>query len=270
MKLVKCMTVAGSDSGGGAGIQGDLKTFAALGAYGMSVITALTAQNTKEVRAIHAVPPDFVAEQFRAIMDDIGCDSIKTGMLATEEIIEVVADQLESNPRIPIVVDPVMVSTTGARLLEVTAVKAMVFRLLPLATVVTPNAPEAEILAGCRISSVDDAVRAAEQIARLGPGTVLVKGGDADIEPDNVIDVLYHAGTPFVLRSRRVPTRHTHGSGCCLASAICVGLGQGLDVRAAVDLGRDFVRRAIKNAVAIGAGNSPVNHLHGFKENLTG
>jgi hydroxymethylpyrimidine/phosphomethylpyrimidine kinase len=258
-----CLTIAGSDPGGGAGIQGDLKTFTVLGAYGMAVVTALTAQNTIGVTGVHPVPPDFVRLQLATVLDDIRVDAAKTGMLATSDIIGAVADELLSRPAFPLVVDPVMVSTTGARLLAEDAVQVVRTRLLPLATLATPNAPEAEVLCGFPIRTVTDAVRAAAEIRAMGARAVLIKGGDSDLEPGFVVDVLSAGdGEPTVLRGRRIVTGNTHGSGCALASAICAGLANGSSVSAAVSAARRFIQGAISSAFRVGSGAGPVNHLH--------
>lgn len=255
-----CLTIAGSDPGGGAGIQGDLKTFTVLGAYGMAVITALTAQNSLGVAGVHAVPPDFVRLQMRTLFDDIPVSAAKTGMLATAEIIAAVLAELPAG--LPLVADPVMVSTSGSRLLEESAIDAVRRLLMPRCTIATPNAPEAEVLTGIAIHCVDDAVRAGLAIAAMGARAVLVKGGDSSIEEGRVVDVLVADGTTTVLRSPRVETPHTHGSGCALAAALCVGIARGLSVTASVDLARRFVAAGIRSARAVGGGNGPVDHLH--------
>ncbi|MCX7019782.1 MAG: bifunctional hydroxymethylpyrimidine kinase/phosphomethylpyrimidine kinase [Candidatus Sumerlaeota bacterium] len=261
MIIPHCLTIAGSDSCGGAGIQGDLKTFTVLGAYGMAVITALTAQNTGEVRGVHAVPADFVRLQLATVLDDIRCDAAKTGMLANADIVRAVAGELGRRPRFPLVADPVMVSTSGARLLEEDAVDAVRGRLLPLCAVATPNAPEAEILTGVKIRAIEDAERAARAIHGMGAAAVLVKGGDVEYEPGTVTDVLYDGVTASRLRSRRIASRTAHGSGCALASAICVGLARGHSVHEAVDMARRFVYKAIAEGRIIGREAGPVNHL---------
>lgn len=260
----RCMTIAGSDSGGGAGIQGDLKTFAALGAYGMSVIAALTAQNSHEVRGVHDVPPAFVRQQLQTVLDDIPCDGAKTGMLSSAPIIQAVVEELASRPRFPLVVDPVMVSTSGARLLSPDAVEAVRVLLLPMATLATPNSAEAEVLAGFAIQSLEDSKRAAAAIHGLGCKAVLVKGGDFCSGQDSVFDVFYDGDKFEVFRSARLDTPNTHGSGCALAAAICVGLAKKLSVIEAIKQARLFVHDAIAQAYAIGSGPGPVNHLHHF------
>lgn len=260
-RIPRCLTIAGSDSGGGAGIQGDLKTFTVLGAYGMTVITALTAQNTLGVSSIETVSPEFVRRQMQAVLEDIGCDAAKTGMLASAAIVDAVADELENYPDIPLVVDPVMVSTSGAQLLEPEAIDGLIRRLLPRATIVTPNAPEAEILSGYRIDSLDAAIRAARAILKMGAGAVLLKGGDATYSADHVDDIFASSDGVEILTSARIATPHTHGSGCALSSALCVGLAHGWPVDKAVAMARQFIHRAIAHAQPLGRGHGPVNHL---------
>lgn len=261
MAHLNCLTIAGSDSGGGAGIQGDLKTFTVLGAFGMSVITALTAQNTVGVASVLAIPATMVRDQLRAVLDDIPCNAAKTGMLANAEIIEVIADELRARPRFPLVVDPVMVSTTGATLFNRADIEAMREVLLPLAAVATPNSSEAEALSGMPVRTVDEAKTAAVAIARMGPEAVLITGGHLDDTADELVDVLLSEGEFHLLRSPRVFTPHTHGSGCALASAICVGLAQSMPLLDAVNFAREFIHGAIRTAGPLGAGNGPVNHL---------
>lgn len=258
-----CLTIAGSDPSGGAGIQGDLKTFTALGAYGMAVLTALTAQNTCEVRGIHEVPPEFVASQIATVLDDLPCHAAKTGMLASAAIVQAVVSELRRHPQLPLIVDPVMVSTSGARLLDEMAVDAVRRELLPLATIVTPNAPEAEVLAGITIRTPEDAERAARLIYEFGPQSVLVKGGDFAPQSSQVTDLLFDGTTVTRWTSPRIPTRHCHGSGCALAAALCVHLAQKSDLLPAVESARQFVQNAIRYALPIGSGNGPVNHLQG-------
>lgn len=258
-----CLTIAGSDPGGGAGIQGDLKTFTVLGAYGMAVLTALTAQNTREVRGIHEVPPDFVTAQLATVLDDIPCHAAKTGMLAGASIVRAVAGELRRRSCFPLVVDPVMVSTTGARLLDENAVESIRRELLPLAAIVTPNAPEAEVLAGMPIRTLEDAEQAARAIHAFGPQAVLIKGGDFEPQSPEVTDLFFdgHALTRWT--SPRIPTRHCHGSGCALAASLCVFLAQGQSPISAVESARRFIRSAIRHALPLGGGNGPVNHLRG-------
>jgi hydroxymethylpyrimidine/phosphomethylpyrimidine kinase len=256
------MTIAGSDSGGGAGIQADLKTFAALGVYGTSALTAVTAQNTLGVTAVHEVPPEVVAVQIDAVVSDIGADAVKTGMLASVPIIEIVAAKLRQYRLPNLVVDPVMVAKSGDRLLRPEAVAALRELLLPLATVVTPNLPEAEILVGRPLPD-DEAVRdAAREIVALGPRAVVMKGGHA--AGDVVVDVLFDGVSFREYAAPRVDTRSTHGTGCTFASAIAAGLAQGLGVEEAVAQAKEYVTAALRNAKPIGGGHGPVHHFYGF------
>jgi len=257
----RVLTVAGSDSGGGADIQADLKTFAAFGAYGASVITAVTAQNTVEVRAIHEIPPHVVAAQLDAVLDDIGADAVKTGMLFSAAIIEVVAERLRAHDVRHLVVDPVMVAKSGDRLLREDAVAALRERLLPLAEVVTPNAAEAGVLAGMEVDDLRTARQAAHWIAAMGPKVVIVKGGHLGGERSD--DLLFD-GAEEVLPGRRVATRHTHGTGCTFSAAIAAGLAAGLDVRAAARQAKAYLQGAIEHAEPLGAGHGPVNHFWRF------
>lgn len=254
------LTIAGSDSGGGAGIQADLKTFSALGVYGASAITALTAQNTAGVRAIHDVPPAFVAEQLLAVLEDIEVDAIKIGMLSTAGIIEAVADVLEGYPSIPVVLDPVMVATSGDALLRDGARATLVARLLPLAALVTPNAPEAALLSG-RALARDEAELGA-QARRLGARATLVKGGHLDGALS--VDLLLAGGTVTRFAKPRVPTANTHGTGCTLSAAIAAGLACGLALADAVAAAERYVHAAIlaADSLGVGRGRGPVHHFH--------
>ncbi len=257
----RVLIVAGSDSGGGAGIQADLKTVTALGGYGMTAVTALTAQNTLGVFGIHQVPPEFVARQIEVTVSDLGCDAIKTGMLATAPIIEAVADALDAHaPDVPWVVDPVMVAKGGHRLLAEDATEALIARLVTRAAVITPNLPEAEVLSGMTVRTVADMERAAVRLLETGAGAVLLKGGH--LEGDTVIDLLITAEGAERFESPRIDTPHTHGTGCTLASAIAAGLARGLAVRAAVVRARAYVTEAIRTAPGLGAGHGPLNHGH--------
>ncbi len=260
----RVLIVAGSDSGGGAGIQADIKTVTALGGYAMTAITALTAQNTQGVTAIQEVPPDFIAEQMTVVLDDLGADIIKTGMLHSAEVINTVCDVLDGRD-IPIVVDPVMVAKGGAELLQGEAVATLKSRLLPMARVLTPNLPEAEALSGIVIDGVAALERAAHVLFKAGAGAVLMKGGhmtDA-ASADTVTDLLFEDGALIEsLSSPRIDTRHTHGTGCTTASAIATGLAQGLSVRDAVVRARAYVQEAIRTAPGFGHGHGPLNHGH--------
>ncbi|MFQ5775216.1 MAG: bifunctional hydroxymethylpyrimidine kinase/phosphomethylpyrimidine kinase [Kiloniellaceae bacterium] len=257
----RVLIVAGSDSGGGAGIQADIKTVTALGGYAATAITALTAQNTRGVFGVVGVAPDFIQQQMRVVLDDIGADAVKTGMLHTAEVIGAVCEVLKSRtPAIPIVVDPVMVAQSGDTLLDPGAVETLAGRLLPLAAVLTPNAPEAERLTGLSIRDADGMVRAAERLLGLGPRAVLLKGGHL---PGAVVrDVLVTREGTEVFENPRLDTPHTHGTGCTLASAIAAGLAQGTALRAAVVRARAYLHEAIRTAPGLGEGHGPVNHGH--------
>lgn len=259
------LIIAGSDSGGGAGIQADIKTVTALGAFAMTAVTALTAQNTKGVAAIHEVPAAFVVDQLKAVLSDIGADSVKTGMLHRADIIEAVADVLAvEGVDIPIVIDPVMMAKGGHALLEEQAVYALTSRLLPLAHVLTPNIPEAEALTGMKINDRDDARRAIRKLAALGPKAVLLKGGH--LAGDVIIDLLLDDGGELhIFEDRRINSDSTHGTGCTLASAIAAGLAQGMTLKDAVKRARAYVRKAISTAPGLGGGHGPLNHAHTVK-----
>ena len=256
-RVPRALTIAGSDSGGGAGIQADLKTFAALGVYGMSAVTAITAQNTISVTAVQPIDPEIVREQIRAVVSDIGVDAVKTGMLYTRDIIEAVAEEL-SQLKVPIVVDPVMVAKSGAKLLREDAEEALIKRILPLATVVTPNLPEAENLAKMSIECLEDAEEAAKKIATLGPRAVVVKGGH--LEQDECVDTLYYDGVVRRYTGRRV-SGGTHGTGCTFASAIAALLAKGYDIYEAVERAKRFVEEAITYSKRVGSGVAPVSPL---------
>jgi hydroxymethylpyrimidine/phosphomethylpyrimidine kinase len=253
------LTIAGSDSGAGAGIQADLKTFAAHRVYGTSALTAVTAQNTRGVTAWQALSPALVRAQIDAVVGDIGADAVKLGMLANVEIVEAVATALRVLKPPNVVLDPVMVAKGGDRLLEERAVNAIRTALLPLARIVTPNVPEAEVLSGTTIASLDDMYEAARRILAMGPDVVLVKGGHLQ-GPDSV-DVAVSAGLAFELRGRRIDTASTHGTGCTLASAIAANLALGLDVRDALSRAREYVEGAISHAPGIGGGHGPLDHF---------
>ena len=261
----RVLVVAGSDSGGGAGLQADLKTISALGGYGATAVTALTAQNTQGVFAVHEVPPDFVRRQMAAVLEDIGADVVKTGMLAHAGIIEVVAEALQSLAgAVPLVVDPVMVAKGGAPLLAGAALDALRTLLLPRAALITPNLPEAEALLGRAIAGRAAMERAAADLLALGCGAVLLKGGHMD--GDDLLDVLARPSGLAVFSGRRIATTSTHGTGCTLASAIACGLAQGMDLMAAVERGRVFVRRALQTAPGLGRGHGPLDHLHAIPD----
>lgn len=256
----RVLVVAGSDSGGGAGIQADIKAVTAMGAFAMTAVTALTAQDTRGVHAVHAVPEDFIRRQMEVVLADLGADAVKTGMLHGAGTIETVAGVLAARaPAVPVVVDPVMVAKGGARLLEDSAVAALRARLVPRAAIVTPNLPEAEALTGRRISGTADFPAAAEALLAMGARAVLVKGGH--LAGARVIDLLVTAdGAVREFADARIETRHTHGTGCTLASAIAAGLAQGMEMAAAVARARAYVRAAIRAAPGFGAGHGPLDH----------
>ncbi|MFY9820154.1 MAG: bifunctional hydroxymethylpyrimidine kinase/phosphomethylpyrimidine kinase [Thermoanaerobaculia bacterium] len=265
---LRLLTIAGSDSGGGAGIQADLKTFAAHGGYGMSVVTAVTAQNTREVRAVFAVPPEIVAAQIDAVLEDIGADAVKIGMLASAALVRTVADRLRTHlagTGVPIVLDPVMVAKSGDRLLREDAVEALKSELLPLATVVTPNVPELEALTGRPILDEGERARAASALAAHGPA-VLAKGGHA--EGEAVTDLLWVAGDMHWWTHPRLHTRATHGTGCTLSSAIAARLGAGDGLVASVGGAIEYLQGAMAAAFPLGSGNGhgPVDHFYLWKQ----
>ncbi len=257
----RVLIVAGSDSGGGAGIQADIKTVSMLDAYAATAITALTAQNTEGVFGVLPIPPEFVRRQIEVVLDDIGADAIKTGMLHDAAVIETIAAVLrERATAIPLVVDPVMVAKGGARLIDPTAVEALKQLLIARAEIVTPNLPEAEILCGATIGNLAQMRAAGETLLALGCRAVLVKGGH--LSGETVSDVLVTAGGARVWESPRIATRHTHGTGCTLASAIAASLAQGQDVENAVGRARTYVQRAIAGAPGLGRGHGPLDHAH--------
>jgi hydroxymethylpyrimidine/phosphomethylpyrimidine kinase len=259
--IPRALTIAGSDSGGGAGIQADLKTFSALGTFGMSVVTAITAQNTLGVTAVHEVPVDIIAAQIDAVITDIGADAVKTGMIASTAIIATVADKLQEYRVNRLVVDPVMIATSGDRLLREDAVDALRTRLLPLASVATPNIPEAEVLTERTISGVDDMRRAAYDISNMGAESVLVKGGHLD---GDAIDVFFDGHRFYELRAARILTTSTHGTGCTLASAIAAHLARGRDLESAVRGAKEYLTAALRAAYPVGGGHGPVHHFHAW------
>ena len=257
----RILIVAGSDSGGGAGIQADIKAVTALGGYAMTAITALTAQNTEGVFGVHEVPTDFLRQQMELVIGDLGVDCVKTGMLHSAPVIETVCDLLESRvPGVPLVVDPVMVAKGGHPLLEPAALGVLRARLLGRATVLTPNLPEAELLTGMEIRDEDDMRRAADALLSLGPRAVLLKGGH--LEGRDVVDLLASEDGIEAFRGPRIQTRHTHGTGCTLASAIACGLAQGLDLPNTIRRARNYVLTAIATAPGWGRGHGPLNHAH--------
>lgn len=253
------LTIAGSDSGGGAGIQADLKTFAALGVYGTTAVTAITAQNTVGVQAVHALSPDLVKAQIDAVCTDISVRAVKTGMLANAAIVEIVSAALSSLAFRNVVVDPVMVAKSGDLLLESDAVEAVRTRLLKCARVVTPNRMEAEVLTGFAVHTVDDARRAARRIHAFGCGAVVVKGGHLTTE--DAVDVLYDGAQFLEFAAPRIESRHTHGTGCTFASAIAAHLALGLGLSDAVREAKTYVTGAIRHGLDIGHGHGPLDHF---------
>lgn len=257
----RVLIVAGSDSGGGAGIQADIKTVTALGGYAATAITALTVQDTRDVYDIHEVPVEIVRRQMEVVIDDIGVDCIKTGMLHRTEVLEAVADVIARKAGdVPLVVDPVMVAKGGARLLDADTTGVLRDKLIGAATVLTPNLPEAEILSGQSVVTDEDQERVGRALLEYGPKAVLMKGGHR--EGDDLCDVLVTADGVEVFRSTRIDTTDTHGTGCTLASAIATGIAQGLSPRDAVARARDYVLEAIRTAPGFGAGHGPLNHAH--------
>ncbi len=252
------LTIAGSDSGGGAGIQADLKTFYAFRVFGTSALTAVTAQNTQGVSAVHPIPLAVVTAQIDAVVGDLRPAAVKTGMLATASLVETVADALRRHGLRRYVLDPVMVATSGDRLLDEDAESALAGQLLPLAAVVTPNLHEARILTGIDVRSVGDMRRAAEALVELGAGAALVKGGHLEGE---AVDLLWDGSEEYVWRKRRLETPHTHGTGCTLSAAIAAGLARDVPLLAAVDRAVRWVARAIETAPGLGGGHGPVNHF---------
>ncbi len=258
--IPRALTIAGSDSGGGAGIQADLKTFTAFDVYGMSVITSLTAQNTLSVMGIRDTAPGFVELQIDAVIGDIGVDAVKTGMLSNERIVRSVATKIKHYGIEKLVVDPVMRSKGGDSLLSKKAEAALKDDLLPLAYIVTPNLSEAEMLSGIRVRSIEEMKQAAKEIKSLGPRNVLLKGGH--LEPaEEAIDVLFDGNEFHMYRAPRIDTRNTHGTGCTYSAAICAGLAKGFHVLDAVEDAKEYVTQAIKHSFNLGKGHGPLNHF---------
>lgn len=254
--MKKVLTIAGSDSGGGAGIQADLKAITVLGGYGMTVVTALTAQNTLGVHAIHAVTADFIDAQLEAVLSDIGADAAKTGMLATSEIVHTVAAGLRRHPIERLVVDPVMIAKGGSRLLAEEAEMTLQRELLPLAYVVTPNLPEAASLCGFPVRNLEEMKNAAARLHDLGPRNVLIKGGHLS---GDAVDLLFDGRDFQTFESPRIPTGNTHGSGCTYSAAIATLLAQGHPLKDAIAVAKDFITRAIGAGISLGAGHGPTN-----------
>ena len=259
MTLPVALTIAGSDSGAGAGIQADLKTFAAFGVYGVTVITAITAQNTQGVRAVQEVDPAVITAQLDAVAEDFSIAALKTGMLSNAAIIETVVHGIQRHRLGPLVVDPVMVAKSGDRLLREDAVDALRRTLLPLAYVVTPNIPEAEVLAGRPIRTRDDRLAVARIIMDLGAHAVVIKGGHSDDDP--IVDLLVDRQGIHEYRAARIGTTSTHGTGCTFSAAITAGLAKGLDLPHTVAEARDYLSRALSAAPGLGQGHGPLNHF---------
>lgn len=257
--MKKALTIAGSDSSGGAGIQADLKTFAAHGVFGMSVITAITAQNTLGVTAVQDVWPEIITKQIEAIFDDIGADAVKVGMVSQPDTIRVITAGLKKYMPKLIVVDPVMISKSGYHLLQPDAEAFLISELLPLATVVTPNIPEAEVLTGLCIETLADMEVAARAIHAMGPKNVLLKGGH---RTEDATDILFDGHRFVRFEAPRVPTHNTHGTGCTLSSAIAANLAKGLSVEQAVAAAKKYITIAIEHALAIGKGVGPTHHFY--------
>ncbi|MGB3299060.1 MAG: bifunctional hydroxymethylpyrimidine kinase/phosphomethylpyrimidine kinase [Phormidesmis sp.] len=255
------LTIAGSDSGGGAGIQADLRTFSFHQVHGTSALTCVTAQNTMGVTRVDALPPEAVVAQIEAVVSDIGVQAVKTGMLLNRAIIEAIADYLQANPMAALVVDPVMVSRTGDRLIANEAISSLREQLLPLATVLTPNRYEAQILADMEINTLLEMKTAAQKIQALGPQAVIVKGGGFDGELRGV-DVWYDTQGLEVLTTEQVDTPNTHGTGCTLSSAIAANLANGLDPLTAVIGAKNYVTQALLHSLSIGQGQGPVGHFY--------
>jgi hydroxymethylpyrimidine/phosphomethylpyrimidine kinase len=255
------LTVAGSDCSGGAGIQADLKTFSAMGVYGMSVIAAVTAQNTSKVSAVHALPPDLVVAQLDAVLDDIEADAVKTGMLLTSELVEAVSSTLSERRVRKLVVDPVMISKSGDRLLDSAAIRPMMKELIPIAFVVTPNIPEAQALSAWQIESMEDMAHAARVILDLGAKNVVVKGGHLPNGRDPCDILVTEDGTEVALCSERIRTTSGHGTGCTFSAAMTAALALGMGVEESFERAKHFVTQALKYARPLGRGHGPVDHL---------
>lgn len=253
------LTIAGSDSCGGAGIQADLKTFSAHRVYGMSVITAVTAQNTQGVFAVQDIDPTIIQKQIQAVFEDIPVHGIKVGMVSQIETIKVIVDTLQGYPHENLVVDPVMISKSGFDLLQPDAKAALIEYLLPMATVLTPNLPEAEEITGMKIETLEEMRSAARKIHQMGPKTVLIKGGHLKGE---AVDLLFDGKDFTDYTSERIATKNTHGTGCTLSSAIASNLGNGMDIREAVERAKAYITEAIKHSFSIGKGPGPVHHFY--------
>lgn len=259
MKIPVSLTIAGSDSGGGAGIQADLKTFSALGTFGCSVITAVTAQNTTGVYGIHEIPLDIIESQIDAVLNDLNPNVIKTGMLASIEVIKLISEKIKSSKTKHIVVDPVMIAKGGDKLIQDNAVGHLISELLPLSTVVTPNIPEAEVLSHMTINNTQDIESAAKIIHKMGPDFVVIKGGHSNDSKSN--DIIFDGQKFTTLEANRILTNNTHGTGCTYASAIAAGLAKNYSVEKSVKEAKNYVTEAIKNEPGLGNGHGPLNHF---------
>jgi len=264
--MKKVLTIAGSDSGGGAGIQADLKTFSALGVYGMTAITALTAQNTTGVQGIYEIEPSFIGQQIDSVMSDIGADTWKTGMLANEEIIKIVANRARKYDLKFLVIDPVIIAKGGDHLLKSEAKNALISDLIPLGYVITPNHHEAQTITNLKIKNLTDARIAAKKIHELGAQNVIIKGGHLPDE-ENAIDLLFDGKRFIEYYTPRIKSKNTHGTGCTFASAIAAELVKGEDIKKAVHIAKAYITTAILKAdnMNIGKGYGPINHSEGFK-----
>jgi hydroxymethylpyrimidine/phosphomethylpyrimidine kinase len=262
--IPKALTIAGSDSSGGAGIQADLKTFTAHKVYGMSVLTSITAQNTKKVLGIHNLSPEFIGLQLVAVATDFEVNAVKTGMLSTAPIIKSISDQIKRYKIPNLVVDPVMISKSGARLLEKEAETSLKNDIIPIAFIVTPNIPEAEVIAGMEIGTIEQMKEAAEKIIAMGPKNVLIKGGHLKDNKD-AVDIFYDGEDFYEIATKWIKTKNTHGTGCTYSAAICANLAKGLDVLEAVSKAKDYVTSAIEKSFNIGSGHGPLNHFHNIK-----
>jgi len=254
----RVLIIAGSDSGGGAGLQADIKAVTMLGGYAATAVTAITVQNTLGVTDVHPIPLEIVEAQARAVLDDIGADALKTGMLGDAATVAVAARIIDSAAGVPAVIDPVMIAKGGASLLEARAVEAVRTELIPRAALLTPNAPEAEALTGLPATTTDDLRRAGESLLRLGAKAVLMKGGH--VAGERLVDILMTPEGETAFEAERIDTVHTHGTGCTLASACAAGMAQGMELTAAVARAWDYVHRAIETAPGLGSGHGPLDH----------
>ena len=265
-RVPSVLTIAGSDSGAGAGIQADLKTFAAMGVFGTTAITAITAQNTLGVQDVLALPPELVAAQIDAVVGDIGADVVKTGMLANADIVDVVVAKVKEHALESLVVDPVMVSSSGDRLFEDDAVDAIRERLLPLATIITPNLKEAEVLLGRKLTSWEEIRAGAEELVSMGADAAIIKGGHSAVAGSEgaATDILYDSEGVRDYTTTRIETNNTHGTGCTFASAIAAALARGTNLRGSVAMAKAYVTKALQSAYPVGQGHGPVHHFFRF------